>query len=369
MNPATKLPDMPPPLTPAPGIGVRGAYGVPRPATPISIFLDGNEGLVSPGVAALLQGADAELIRRYPKDDQLTRLLAERHGVDASRVIVTAGADDALYRACRAVLSPTRRLILPVPSFEMLVRDAELCLAPVESIPWRPGPFPIDAVTRALKASEQTAGAVAVVTPNNPTGSVATESDLRRVVEAAAPRGTLTIVDLAYTEFAERDLTPLALTLPSTLVVRTLSKAWGLAGLRVGYAIVPENQPELAMWMRAASGPYPCAGLALALAEQRLRTGEAEVQAFVARVRAERAELAGLLGANGVRVDAGEGNFVFAQCASAAEAQRLWEHLAQRGIAVRRFPGKPGLDHALRITCPGHSEWFRALVIAVSEFH
>lgn len=355
------------PLAPAAGIGTRGVYGVPRPATPIELYLDGNEGLVSPGVSALVRDIDPELIRRYPKDERLTRLIAERHGVDASRVIVTAGADDALYRACRAVLGPSRRLVLPVPSFEMLSRDAELCLAPVESIAWVPGAFPVGEVVRALGAGEA-AGAVAVVTPNNPTGSIATESDLRRVVDAAAPRGTLTIVDLAYTEFADVDLTPIALTLPSTLAVRTLSKAWGLAGLRVGYAIVPENEPNLATWMRAASGPYPCAGLALAVAEQRLRTGETEVREFVERVRRERAELGALLARKGVRVDASGGNFVFAQCASGAEAERLWNHLASRGIAVRRFPGKPGLDHALRITCPGHAAWFERLTNAVAEF-
>src|SRR5690606_24728281 len=100
----------------------------------------------------------------------------------------------------------------------------------VRSVPWLGGPLPTPGL---IAAADETTAAVAVVSPNNPTGSVASADDLVQLREAL-PHALL-IVDLAYGELADVDLTEVALTLPDTIVVRTLSKAWGLAGLRVGY--------------------------------------------------------------------------------------------------------------------------------------
>src|SRR5690606_3994032 len=106
-------------------------------------------------------------------------------------------------------------------------------------------------------------------------------------------------VDLAYTEYADVDLTPEVLRLPNVVAVRTMSKAWGLAGLRVGYGVGPL---ELVSDACAAGGPYPASALSLAVASRWLETGETFVRESVRLTRTERATLGTLLRSLGVHV-------------------------------------------------------------------
>lgn len=331
------------PLEAAPGVAAITAYRVPSPPFPADLRLDGTE-------------ASAEAWGQYPDAGPLEETIAARLGIAARRVIVTAGADEALDRACRAVLCPGRSIVLPSPTFEMLDRYAALAGADVVRVPWPEGPYPVEAVLASVRAET---AAVAAVSPNNPTGTVATGGDLRRLAEAA-PRAAL-LVDLAYVEFADDDPTGLALSLPNAIVFRTFSKAWGLPGLRVGYAAGPE---EWIGWMRTAGGPYPVASTSLALVAKRLETGESAMRAHVARVRTERDALESLLASLGARPSRSQGSFVFARFDDAAVARA---GLARRGIAVRAFPGAAGLGDGLRITLPGDAARFARLAAAFEE--
>lgn len=333
---------------PAHSLASLGIYRPSRPATPVDLHLDGNEGAPPPGSLLerlLLQGGD--LMRRYPSPHELEQRLAERHGIPPSRVLVTAGGDDAIERACRVMLSPGRDLLLPTPTFEMFSRFARLVGGGVREVPWPCGPWPVEA---ALEAVDDATAAIAVVSPNNPTGAVASADDLVRLSQAA-PHALL-IVDLAYVEFAANDLTAAALELPNAVVIRTLSKAWGLAGLRVGYALGPA---DIIGWMRAAGLPYAVSRPSLALATAWLAEGHDEVAAFVGRVRDERARLKGVLEGLGAFVFPSEANFVLARFANG-----LWvrDALAGLGIAVRAFPDRADLDGCLRLSCPGDATAF-----------
>ncbi len=345
------------PVRPAAGVAGLTAYTTPASPGAIDLRLDGNEG-VAPPAELLREMADLspEILRRYPAARELEAQLGAYYGLPREQVIVTAGADDALDRACRATLGPKRELILPIPTFEMLERYPRLVGASVVSVPWPGGAYPTAAVRQAI--SERT-GAIAVVTPNNPTGAVATVADLQ-ALSAAAPQALL-IVDLAYGEYAEEDLTAAVLALPNAIAVRTFSKAWGLAGLRVGYALGPAAIIAL---LRAVGGPYPTSGLSLLLAGRRLATGVAAMRANVAQVRRQRVELCEFLRARGVDVLPSQGNFVFARF---KDASRVWNGLAATGILVRSFPGRPGLADALRITCPGEPAAMTRLMQALRE--
>ncbi len=338
-------------LQPAPGITRITAYKVPRPPTPVDLHLDGNEGLAPPqAVLQSLATRDAELLRRYPEAHSLQEQLAERLEVPPGHLLVTAGADDAIDRLCRAVLTTGRNMVVPEPTFSMIERFVHLAGGDFVSVPW-PGPtYPTDDVL--ARVNEHTA-AIAVVSPNNPTGAVATAADVRRLAEAAPQ--ALILVDHAYVEFGAEDLTPLALSLPNVVVLRTLSKAWGLAGLRVGFAVA---SPELIGWMQTAGHPFSVSGPSLVLARHWLNEGDSAMEAFVAEVRRERPLLEKLLGQLGGRVAPSEGNFAFARVDSP-----LWirDGLAGLGIGVRAFPGDPLLDDAVRITCPGTSDDFDRL--------
>ena len=344
-------------IWPAPGVAGVEAYRVAKPDGRIDLHLDGNEGAAPPAVLLeLIAELGPETLRRYPRTEPLEALLAARFGVSPGQVVVTAGADDALDRACRAALGPGRELILPVPTFEMLERYPPLVGAACVRIPWPAGPYP---TAQVLAFVWSRTGAIAVVSPNNPTGAVATARDLEKLA-AAAPQ-VLLIVDLASAEFADEDLMTPTLRLPNAVAVRSCSKAWGLAGLRIGYAIGPE---PIIDWLRAAGSPYPTSGLSLALAARRLETGVAQMDALVQRVRQERQQLFDVLQRCGARPLPSQANFVLARF---ADAGRVRDGLATAGIAVRRFPQRPGLDDALRITCPGDERAFARLTAAIES--
>ncbi len=339
---------------PVPALEGTPPYRLPRPEGRLDLFLDANEGS-RPGPGLLAAGFDPDLLRRYPDAGPLTRRIADRLGVGPEQVLVTDGSNDALDRACRAVLCPGREMVAPVPTFEMLLRYARLTGAEVREVPWPEGPWPLETV---LAAATPRTAAVAFVTPNNPTGAVATAEDLVRLSEALPE--VLIIADLAYTEFADHDLTAEVLAAPNALLVRTLSKAWGLAGVRVGYAAGPV---EVIGWLRAAGQNYPVGGMALEIAARRLGE-EAAVADFIARVRREREQLTERLRELGAEPLPSQANFVLVRLPDAAGVQVA---LARLGIAVRAWPGDPRLGDYLRITCPGDPESFERLERALEE--
>jgi histidinol-phosphate aminotransferase len=183
---------------------------------------------------------------------------------------------------------------------------------------------------------------------------VARLSDVRRLATAAP--GALVILDHVYVEYADEDLTSGVLDLPNVLVLRTLSKAWGLAGCRVGYAV---GSPYVVAVLRAAGGPYTVAAPSVALALSQLERGAGPLAAHVARVREERRRLSARLAAAGLVPRRSQANFLLVECG--LRAASIHAGLAARGVLVRDFPGRRGLETALRITLPGDASDFERL--------
>lgn len=340
---------------PSPNLDGLHTYTVPRAPAPTDLKLDSNEGVAPPpGLWRALDEAGPELMNRYVRAHELEAALAAYHGVRPEQVLVTAGGDDAIDRCCRVFVQPDREVVLPVPTFEMAAVFARLSGGRVVRVPWTKPAFP---TAEALAAVTGQTGMIVAISPNNPTGAVATADDLRQLAEAA-PHALL-LVDLAYADFAEVDLRSTVFALPNAIAVFTFSKAWGMAGLRVGYAIGPE---ELIGHLRVAGGPYPVSNLSLTLAMRWLREGRAAVAATVDRVRRERAELQADLTRWGARPLPSQGNFVFAHCADPWWAR---DALAGLGIAVRWIPPDGDFPAGLRITCPSDEADFRRLQTAL----
>lgn len=343
-------------VVPVTAVREGSAYKVPRHEAPMDLMLDGNEGKAPPD--ELLQSLlryDNSPIFRYPKTNVLESMLTERLGLSEGQLLVTAGADDGIDRICRTMLSEGREVLVPWPTFEMLVRYASVAGGKVNKVAWTPGTsFPVDDFI--AQATENT-GLLMVVSPNNPTGSVVSPEDIEKLSQALPH--VLILLDLAYVEFADKDLTYLALSLPNVVVTRTLSKAWGLAGLRVGYAVSNET---VIGWLRVAGEPYAVSGPSMLLAEERLKTGEEEVSAFINFVRNSRTSLESLLSELGNRVIPSQGNFVFAEVDDS-----LWlrDAMAGMGIGIRAFPGKPALEKGVRITSPRNEEQAERLAHAL----
>jgi histidinol-phosphate aminotransferase len=336
---------------PAMTLDVVRPYTMPRRHLACDLALDSNEGQGPPAsLLAVWAGEGQEPVRRYPSQGALEAQLAAREGVRASELVVTAGADDAIDRLCRVMLGPEREVILPVPTFEMIGRYARAAGGRVVEVFWGDGPWPRTEVLRAI--TDKTA-LIALVSPNNPTGVACAVDDLRAVA-CAAPHA-IVLADLAYAEFDGTPLATAARDFPNVVVTRTLSKAWGLAGLRVGYAV---GDARVVEWVRAAGAPYAVAGPSLAIASRWLDEGADAVDAFVARVQRERDVLAAELASLGVRSPPSRANFVLGRFGNALG---VWRTLAASGIAVRRFPDHPLLGDALRITLPGDEAAFSRL--------
>jgi histidinol-phosphate aminotransferase len=339
---------------PAACVPESGGGGIPAPARPVALRLDGNQGR-APGAGFWVQvGTDPELLRAYPSGQQLEQELARWHDCHPDQVVLTAGADEALDRICRAVLEPGRECVLPVPTFEMLERYARLSGASIRPVPWCEGGYPRAAVLAEL--SPRT-GLCAIVSPNNPTGLCATGADVDALAIAAPD--ALVLVDAAYAEYAAEDLTAAGLRHRNVVVTRTFSKAWGLAGLRIGYAIA---DPEVARWLRALGSPFTCGTFARHAAVVRLSTGADEMRAAVAAVAHERQSLGELLLELGAAPLPSQANFVFVRV---PDPDWLRGALSSLGIAVRVFRYGGAAPDGVRITLPGEAKSFARLGAAL----
>jgi len=341
----------------------RDLYKGPAQPEPGVLKLDGNEG--NPPPRKLLEdlaAADLSKVRDYPDTRPLESEIAERLGVDPERVVVTAGADEALDRVFRAYLAPGRRLVLPVPAFEMMYRFAAVAGGEILPIPWR-DTFPTDDVISAL---DDGVSLVVMISPNNPTGRTATASDLERVAEAAsqvdsgAAFGAMVVLDHAYVEYSDQDLTSVAQHFDNVVTVRTFSKAWGLAGCRVGYAVA---SPEVATILRNVGSPFPVAGLSLAAVRAQMSTGKAALGEHVAAVRVGRVRLRKTLNRLGIETSPAQGNFVLGDFG--ARCDFVLNGLNALGVRVRRFPHRPEIRNALRITVPDNAEPLERLLEAL----
>lgn len=321
---------------------------------PIDLDLSKNEGR-SRAEELLAEIEDPRrLVVRYPDTSALRSRLAALHGVDEERVLVTAGGDDALARCFLARVGAGREAVSTYPTFEMVPRYAAQCGATLVEIPWWSGPFP---VAEVLAAMSDDTDAVFIVSPNNPTGGVASEIELLKV----AGESSLLVLDAAYAEFADTDPTPALLELGNVVVIRTLSKAYGLAGLRVGYLL---GSPDLVAEIGAYGSPYPVSALSAELARTRLDRPVRELTEFLDEVKRERVDLTGALAAMGTRPLPSQGNFVLTEC---DDADWVVSASAALGIGLRRFPDRPGLESAVRITVPGHPSDFDRLVATLGS--
>jgi histidinol-phosphate aminotransferase len=344
-------------LQPAPLVNGLKPYSPGRPATTIDLFLDSNEGPPAPsGLATALATAATGRIRSYPSARSLEQLLARQNRVPKESVLVTAGADEGLERAVRAVCCPGRRAILTAPSFEMIGRYARLTGAEVVEIPWWTGDYPVEQVLRSVTDDTSL---VAVVSPNNPTGATISPPALIDLAEYLP--GCLILLDHAYVEMAEEDLTEGALMMPNVVVTRTFSKAWGLAGLRVGWAA---GDPKVIGWMRSVGQPYSVSAVSLLVAEQLLQNQAGPSLEYIEIVCRQRRQLSELLARLGAEPLPSQANFVLARFADAASVH---QGLVDLGIAVRRFAGHPLLDRYLRITLPGSPAPFQRLTDALQQ--
>ena len=315
---------------------------------PLALDLSANTnlwGACPPALEALAGAAARTTTYPSPYASDLRGAVADVWDVDAAAVTTGCGSDDLIDSAMRAFCAPGATVAFPAPTFPMA--DA---FARMNDARPRPVPMGLDgSLSDGAVAALCDADVVYICRPNNPTGALPDRDGVMRVLAEA--RG-LVLIDEAYGEFAGESMAEPATASGRGVVLRTLSKAYGLAGLRVGYAVGP---PEVIRAIELSRGPYKVGGPAEAAAVAALREGAGWVREVVARTIEGRDRLAGRLRERGLRVLPSAANFLLVGPAATGAGATGWAartkaQLAARGIGVRAFTDLPGFGDAVRIT-------------------
>ena len=318
--------------------------------------LDFNESTVgcSPRVLARLRSLDADLLARYPEREPVEKEVAGFLGLDPAQVLLTNGVDEAIHLLCMTYLDPGDEALIVVPTFAMYEIFAKAEGARVIEV--RAGAnfaFPLQDVLARISPITRL---IAVANPNNPTGAAVAGGVLRQIAQFA-PQAAL-LVDEAYFEFHGETLIDSVGQIENLFVTRTFSKAYGLAGLRIG--ILAGSAQQMAMVRRVAS-PYSVNAAALAVLPAVLQDQE-YVGGYVAQVRTNRERLQQELGNLGLHYWLSHANFVLVRIGE-VHAEFV-QALRARGILVRDRNSDAGCEGCVRLTV-GTDEHTQTLIAAL----
>jgi histidinol-phosphate aminotransferase len=304
--------------------------------------LDFNENTFecSPAVLQALHTFRPADLTRYPEREPVEAVVAQHLGLDASQVLLTNGVDEAIHVMCQTYLDAGDEVLLSVPTYsmyEVYASATEACIVTVQADADFQFPFErlLDAITPRTKV-------IAIANPNSPTGSVVSRIQLLSIVEHASH--AVVMVDEAYFHFYGQTIADLIGHYPNLLLARTFSKAYGLAGLRLGLLA---GHADAVRWLRRVISPYSVNSLALACLPAALKD-KTYLEWYVAEVLAARRELASALDALKIRSWPSEANFVLVDIGPKHRA--FTAAMKHRGVLVRDRSSDPGCAGCVRIT-------------------
>jgi histidinol-phosphate aminotransferase len=337
-------------------------YGAPQIDVPVQLNTNENPYPPSPALQRAVTAAVAQAaatLNRYPDRDavELRKDLADYlgHGLTARHLWAANGSNEVIQQVLQAFGGPGRRALGFDPGYSMHPLIARVtCTAWIDVD--RDEDFGLDPARAAQAIRQAQPDLVFLTSPNNPTGTAAPIEVIEAVCEAAPG---LVVIDEAYAEFA-REGTPSALTLlpryPGLVVTRTMSKAFAMAGARVGYLAAA---PEVVAKLLLVRLPYHLSAVTQAVARAALAQA-AEPLATVTILRAERDGLVRWLRTRGLRVADSDANFVL--FGTFEQRHDVWQGLLDRGVLVREV----GPPRWLRVTV-GTPEEMAAFRTALSE--
>jgi histidinol-phosphate aminotransferase len=335
-------------------------YGAPQ--LDVAVRLNTNETPYAPPRVfydALADRLPELQLQRYPdrKVSALRAALGARFGMPPAQVWAATGSNEVLLHLFQAYGGPGRRLLLTSPGYSAHPLIARAASTEVVEVPLD-GAFTLDTVAATEAAKRSGARVICVASPHNPAGTVVAHDVVRALHDASE---ALIVVDEAYVEFAGDGASAVTLLdeLDRLVVCRTFSKAWRLAGLRLGYLLAPA-------WViddvRKVRLPYHLDAITQLAGLVALELEEV-MTAHIAEIVAEREWLSGQLAAlPGLTPHPSQGNFILVRGADGS----LFEQLLERGVLVRDFSSQPGLANCVRITVGTRAE-HEALLAALRD--
>ncbi len=286
----------------------------------------------------------------------LAQALTEYTGFGPEHLVIGAGADEILDIVAKTFLNPGDMAVVPVPTYAMYRIVSETMDAEVLTVPSLPDlGFDVDALIAAAAGAKL----IFLCNPNNPTGKRLPIDAVARLVRAV---DCMVVVDEAYAEISGDSALPLVKDEPRLLIVRTLSKAFCLAGARLGYAVCAPETAELANRMRP---PNSISYITAVLSEASVRDLDA-MRANVAGLIAEREWLSDALSRIGLDITPSSTNFVLARMRSRDVAKQVYDSCLSQGLVIRFYEANPLLNSYLRVTARRREDNVR-LVSTIDE--
>jgi histidinol-phosphate aminotransferase len=311
---------------------------------PVPVDLSDNTNLWGPNPEALrvLRGASPGQVARYPSvyGTDLKEAVANTFGVARENVTTGCGSDGLLDSAFRACAVPPGKMSYPAPSFSMVETFARMNGMEARPVPWA------KATSGPQALLEGGPDLIYLCSPNNPTGADLERSWVEVLLREVGSDGPLVILDEAYADFGGDSFLRDAVASERLLVLRTMSKLYGLAGLRVGFGIGPE---KLVKEVDKARGPYKISLLSEAAAVAALTDTSGWRETMVEQTVKNREKLRRELETRGFTPLPSSGNFLLLPV-EPADAREVNRALRNAGVAARPFPLLPGIGDALRIS-------------------
>jgi histidinol-phosphate aminotransferase len=315
--------------------------------------LDFNENTFecSPAVIEVLRHIQPADLTRYPERESVEALVAQHLDLKADQVLLTNGVDEAIHVLCQTYLDSGDEILLPVPTYSMYEVYASATQAKIVTVQaGEDFQFPFDRIKNAITSRTKL---IAIANPNSPTGTVISRDQIVKIVESAPHAAVL--IDEAYFHFYGQTVADLIGHYPNLLLARTFSKAYGLAGLRLGAIAGHESALH---WLRRVISPYSVNSLALSCLPAALNDGD-YLDWYVADVIAARAEFITALDKAGIKSWPSEANFVLTHIGTKHRA--FSAAMKDRGVLVRDRSNDPGCDGCVRITIGNRQQMARGV--------
>jgi len=328
--------------------------------------LDFNENTLScsPRVAARLREISGDKLTVYPERQPIEALVAEHLGLPKEQVLLTNGVDEAIHLVCETYLEPGHEVLIVVPTFSMYEIYALTTGATVITIQAEPEEefrFPIEKLFAAIGPQTRL---IALATPNNPTGAVVSAENIARILEAA-PQAAI-LIDEAYFHFHGETVMGEIARYPNLFVARTFSKAYGLAGMRIGILAGSTEQMKM---VRKVSSPYNVNEVALLCLPDALADDEF-IADYAAQIKQGRERLQQELGRLGIHFWQSHANFVLIRIGE--KRVEFVQAMRKHGILVRDRNSDPGCAGCVRITIGTKEQMDRLLGVlreTLEEIH
>ena len=353
---------MPEPATivqPAPRLRIRAMKEYHPPlGSRDGLRLDFNENTLacSPAVRDVLARISAGDLTRYPERESVEAIVAVQLSLPPAQIALTNGVDEAIHVLFEAFLDEGDELLLPVPTYTMYEVYASVTDARVITVLADDHlRFPFEKLVAHVNSRTKI---IAIANPNSPSGTVASREQILELARLA-PQAIL-LVDEAYFHFCGESVVDRVGAVPNLIVARTFSKAYGLAGLRIGLLAGPV---DLMQWIRRVLSPYSVNSVALACLPAALED-TAYLDWYVSEVLAARGEFEKALQAARVRYWPSRANFILVDIGP--RHNEFVHHMLAAGVLVRDRSNDPGCNGRVRITV-GTREQMRHAVAAMNE--